>query len=307
MKNFIKNKVIKRTILYFFGVLILLFIGKSLYSNWAQIKGLAITMDYSLLILSLFLYIFYLFLDGIGWNFILHALNVKLRYRDSITIFYLSQMARYLPGGVINIFGRVYLAQKKNISKTHSGASIVLEMFMKVFSAFVLSLFFLGHLYREWLWGFLVLLLVIFLVFFDLRLLNYLLNVFSNKFGNKFVFSLQRKTFLGILFYYISSWFIFGMAFKVFCNSLGIYGKSLVLVSVFPASWIAGFLSPIPGGIGVREGVLSYFLSFYFDKQLAYIMALLSRVWLIVGELSAGLVVFVFYSIVSKLMAKQNK
>jgi hypothetical protein len=43
---------------------------------------------------------------------------------------------------------------------------------------------------------------------------------------------------------------------------------------------MAGFLNILtPAGLGVREGIISFFLSFYLATSVAVIVALVTRVW----------------------------
>jgi len=59
----------------------------------------------------------------------------------------------------------------------------------------------------------------------------------------------------------------------------------------FVASWVVGFLSLLtPSGLGVREAVQAGLLSLVVPWPVAVALAILSRIWLIAGEVTgAGL------------------
>ncbi|MDI3534970.1 MAG: glycosyltransferase 2 family protein [Thermosediminibacterales bacterium] len=303
------KKQISKFIFYSLGILIIVFLGKNLADNWREIKEFSLNVNIKLLCSSLIIYIIYLFCMAIGWNLILFSMKIKMPLNKAIIIFYLSQLARYLPGGVMNLFGRVYLAQKVGIAKTVTVSSLILEMFYNVSSGFILAIIFLKDLYNQNILlsiiGFVIIL--IFILFLDLRVPNFLLNLLSKKLGNGYEINLKRKDAIGILLFYTLSWIIFGIAFVLFCNSLGVYGNMKILISIFPSSWIVGFLSPIPGGLGIREGVLKYFLSFYYNFPIPIIISLASRIWLVVGEMVAGGFVLLMTSIERNISKKAIK
>jgi uncharacterized membrane protein YbhN (UPF0104 family) len=56
------------------------------------------------------------------------------------------------------------------------------------------------------------------------------------------------------------------------------------LIGINAIAWIVGFLSlPVPGGLGVREGVLVTLLQVFVPLPVSIIAALLARVWAILG------------------------
>jgi len=67
---------------------------------------------------------------------------------------------------------------------------------------------------------------------------------------------------------------------------------SVVSVSLLPACWgfvaLSGVISALtfflPGGVGAREVSLSLLLSYYIPLPVAIALAVLFRVWILVGE-----------------------
>ena len=58
------------------------------------------------------------------------------------------------------------------------------------------------------------------------------------------------------------------------------------MMGIYAAAWTVGFLSVItPGGLGIREGMLSLLLSAYLPSSTATLVALLSRTWSLAADL----------------------
>jgi uncharacterized membrane protein YbhN (UPF0104 family) len=68
-----------------------------------------------------------------------------------------------------------------------------------------------------------------------------------------------------------------------------------VLLGGYAISWMTGFLVLVsPAGLGVREGVFTLILKTVVPEPLAIIAALVTRVWMTLGELTAALVGFAY-------------
>jgi uncharacterized membrane protein YbhN (UPF0104 family) len=68
-----------------------------------------------------------------------------------------------------------------------------------------------------------------------------------------------------------------------------------VLLGGYAISWMTGFRVLVsPAGLGVREGVFTLILKTVVPEPLAIIAALVTRVWMTLGELTAALVGFAY-------------
>ena len=66
-------------------------------------------------------------------------------------------------------------------------------------------------------------------------------------------------------------------------------------IGTYVLAWIIGFLAFFtPGGLGVRETVLVLMLNLYLPVYISAVLAILSRVWWIIGELVWVLFSFVW-------------
>ena len=97
-----------------------------------------------------------------------------------------------------------------------------------------------------------------------------------------------RYQWLNIFASHILLWCCQGFAFFLFVRSLAPvpWTDAGVLTACYAFAWIVGFLSFLtPGGLGVREGLLSLLLSSYMPISQATLVALLCRVWILSAEL----------------------
>ena len=88
-------------------------------------------------------------------------------------------------------------------------------------------------------------------------------------------------------------WFLFGLAFFLLARAFRTLTTGAIGVSVFSltASFLLSFIVPfVPGGIGVREGVMAYLLSPVLPASLSSLVAIAMRLVLVVCEGLAALV-----------------
>ncbi len=87
-----------------------------------------------------------------------------------------------------------------------------------------------------------------------------------------------------------------GLAFFFLISSfveISVQDLLFVVVS-FILAGVTGTLAIFsPGGIGIKEGAIVYFLQFILPASIAVLISVIARVWVVMGELVALLVVFV--------------
>jgi uncharacterized membrane protein YbhN (UPF0104 family) len=102
-----------------------------------------------------------------------------------------------------------------------------------------------------------------------------------------FPFQFSFFQFLRFLLIYLLLWCCCGLAFFLFVKSLSPLGwrQFPAMMGIYATAWTVGFLSVVtPGGLGIREGVLSLLLSAYLPPATATLVALLSRLWSLAAD-----------------------
>ena len=119
--------------------------------------------------------------------------------------------------------------------------------------------------------------------------------------GSWWIFRRNRIPFVGLKFFllsviYFTSWLLSGITFLLFYRGMGLPGDWGVLISVFPVSYLIGLLSFFaPGGLGIRELTLSYFLSMYLDPSSAAAVGVMFRLFTTLVEFVLSAVAYAMY------------
>lgn len=253
---------------------------------------------------------------AIVWRNILIGLGHTLPVAPATRIWSMSEMARYIPGVIWQVAGRIFLSKPYGVSGGVSSASQLLELGIFMLANIVVAIAcivvagfrLIPADQRHWLFiamGFVPVLLLLLHppIFYGL------MNALMRRLGKPEVENRLRKrkllvlglwTMLGLLWQSLAIWLLT-------YSTLGLpLGKWYVLAGSYCLAWTigfsVGFLSP--GGIGVRELVFVTMLRFllppefvenYFKDPavllaVAGFVGVVLRLWAIAGELTlAGL------------------
>jgi len=283
-------------------LLIFYFLIRSLVSNWNQVKDFDWQFDYPLLIISFLLQIAALFWLVKIWGRVLRHTGSPVSYFKLFKVWFFSNLGRYLPGKVWQFLGIIYMLEKRGVPKKNSFSTAVVAQFFSVISGLLVAFLFLGaDLYSQFLSqnpglvlvGAVFVSAILVLVCYP-KVLEKTLN-FGLGFLKKEKISLDittRDVIIYILFYSVS-WLLFGLAFLIFVKAMAQAPLSMYpsLTGAFAFAANIGFLALfVPGGIGVREGILVLLLSSFFPLPVATLIALLARLWVTAAELLCFLI-----------------
>lgn len=282
------------------AVAIIYFLLDSLSTNLHRLSELHYRVTYPRLALSfLLLFAVYLF-NPWAWTRILREMQEVLDYRQAFSIFYISQLGKYVPGRVWGYIGQVVLSRRAGVSGEKAFVSSIL--FQAISSAVTVYFFFLTL--PAWdsfqsLSGILILALASAIGIFLLRLdvINGASNFILGKlFRREMRVRLSSHTILAVSGILLLSWIAYGVAYyhfmKSFYPDLDIM-MGMKFTGIYAISWLIGYVSLLtPGGLGIREGVQVYLLSLFIPLPIAIVISLASRVWLTVSEITVGAVSF---------------
>ncbi|THF81619.1 lysylphosphatidylglycerol synthase domain-containing protein [Cohnella fermenti] len=275
---------------------------------------------------SLLLFSLFLMMQAGIWVLIVRATSSRedaatmprLRMGTGLQIFIDSQFAKYIPGGVWNYAGRIVLAGREGISFEALTASVIYETVLLVAAAFLYAILLLAMLGSVPLLPLILVaaaLLGLAYAFYP-RLASLTAGAFAfasrwkpvqklirrfngpgddgKKLGAALAI-LPRHRFFGCLLCFLASHFVMGISFWLMVGSFdrGQIGV-LYAAGTFAAAWLLGLLSPLPGGLGVREGFLVYFLSQKLDANAALHISVIARLWNIMAEVLFWLLVHAF-------------
>jgi hypothetical protein len=270
------------------ALLALSYMLRQLWLSWEQLRGL--TIQPVLAAAAVLSGMIALGNNAISWRGILLGLQQRLSISTSLRVWFFSQMVRYVPGNVWHLFGRLYLSQQAGVNTRPASLSLILEVLYTLTAGLLvaaLSLVFWPRL------DIILVFLLLLIPFLGLCLVPQLfqrpLIWLLRRLGRSTDWlDFQRRDTLKLLPIYGISWLYYGLGLHLL--ALSIYPLPIqtlpAVIGMFALGWIIGFLSIItPSGLGVREGVLSYLLTFVMPEPVAILLALLARVWLLAAEL----------------------
>jgi hypothetical protein len=245
------------------------------------------------------------------WRHILAVFGNKLPLMPAARIWSVSELARYLPGSIWQVVGRVYLAKPYGVRGSVCSTSQVLEVFTFLLSNIFVAvscLIYFGFRVdtdgsaRFWLVTAAILLPAL-LILLHPRVFHPLANKILTKLnkppinqrlsGREFL-GLIAWAVLGLLVQSVAVWIVAGQTLELPIT------KWWIVAGAYCLAWCAGFLAVwAPGGLGVREVVfmaalmaapLPKFREHFAGQpeELAATIAFLSvllRVWATLGEL----------------------
>ncbi len=297
----------RRILGYLLLAVVFFFLGRALYHNWEQVRQYDWTFNSErslLLALSLGAVFGTLALYAWQWKLTLNALGADIGYAQTFRIWFIANLGRYVPGKVWQFVGWFYLCEREGVTKVQTLTSIAVNQVLQNVTglawAFVVFVLTQGAGTTSVAAGtrpggfvttpaWILVLIPLGVVALQPPVMEWALNRALRLLGREPVAielrSIDLIRFAGV---HLLGWLAYGVAFYLFVNALHPVPLSLMptLAGVFAGAYVVGFVSLLtPGGLGVREGALTYLLGFYLPPQVAIVVALLSRLWITAAEL----------------------
>ena len=245
------------------------------------------------------------FILAFSWRYILEFLHQKsLPFGEIFKIYMKTFIARYIPGNIFHFVGRQLLGNKLGINHAVLALSSVLESFILLIvgSIFILTGFFqnffnISIFDRLYINNKKLLLLLVggcFIAVIYFIYKKHLREIFGS-------FSIRRMgfwvkiCFFYSLFLFINGVILFCIFFFMLKTDLKINNLPIIICAqVF--AWMGGFITPgAPGGLGVREALLTMILSNILPATSIIAGVLIFRLITLFGEILAlGIAIFFF-------------
>lgn len=265
----------------------ILFVAAYLYKNdffyWPTIQHPK-SLIYS------FALLFFSFLgQAFNWYSIVRP-EKKISYTHALASVGLSVFTKYIPGKVLVILGKAEYIRKSHgyPLKVLVSRSFDAQIFV-LWSGLILGFVSLVHAdkFKEWgVYGIATILLMSLFLFTDYfhRLVERLIKRITNK--SFAIPSVNFKTNWKKIPVFFLYWLLLSLAYFFLVQSLVNDSVSLTIAFSFPLAATLGIVLLIaPGGIGIREGILTFLLVAYgVDLALATSIAVFSRLWFLLGE-----------------------
>jgi hypothetical protein len=278
-------------------VAIVYFVGREIARQWDSVRTSGVTLVFRPGWILLSLGIVWLMWLGLieGWRRIAVGWGAKLHWPTAGSIWMLSSFGKYLPGKVMAIAGMVALSERAGISsKLTVGAAVVMQV-LSVGAGVAVAALTLGPSVRETHPS-----AGTAMVILGLITVATLVAVSSRAVSAR-VWRLVRKRgptpeppSLAVLAFGIAinllTWLAYGWA--LIWLARGILPDVSIswqqATGAFAFSYLAGYLGPTPGGLGMRDGALALFLTPWLGAAPALALAAASRLMFTFNELGAA-------------------
>ncbi|HDY87026.1 MAG TPA: flippase-like domain-containing protein [bacterium] len=281
--------------------IIVFFLVRAVLTNWKNIQIYDWSFNPLLMTLSCLIYFAaYAFLPWI-WSKLLYYMGYRLSFGDAWHIYYIGNLGRYIPGKIWALAGMAYMAEKAGIPSSSAGAAAIFAQVYSLLSSFVFFVIFLifnsTYFNNSWIIWFVPVFLIMAVFFIFPRNLESILNVVLKRLDKSPVkIGISVLQALKIITLYFLSWILFGAAFWILISSIVGWGHVNMLFAsgAWATAYAIGFLAFfVPGGLGVREGILSLFFMSVVPVSIGIIIAGVSRLIVTVIEIVCVLISFV--------------
>jgi len=282
--------MMKKILLILKWVWIVLILGVAIYSLFkseVNILDTIKTIPVGTLLLSVFLIILAKIILVQISRYSIVSTAWKPRYPVLFNIYSLTQLGKYVPGGIWHYVGKFGIYKANGLTVKESTYSIVMENIWLVVSAFFSGAAVLFVSETELLQKVVPSVNPLFFRLGAVALLVlWMVTLYAvDRFLAPGVFSVRRMVTISILQFI--TWMLLGLSFYVLFPS----GTTHVswIIGGYCFSWVIGYLAVFaPGGIGVREAVLVAMLSYTPYSEQALIYAILHRVIWTLAEVLLG-------------------
>ena len=275
----------------FFRILLYLSMGFVIYYLYQFDYIIISNLNFNLrlLIPSVLLLWLGFIVSTLSWKTSLKAHDINITTGDAIYSHGISVFAKYMPGKIWVILGRASIISEKTSSLSILSTISLKEQLLYLLIGLVISATSLPFLLINPVIKIFVILTAIALLFFlfSEKIYTLSINIFEKIFNKKLAVPfISIKQAASYSYAIIGYWFLWSTGFFLFTKS--IYAEtSIITTFAFPLSVCYGLLAVIiPGGIGVREGIITMFLTATgIDPHLALTISIIQRLWFITGEI----------------------
>lgn len=284
-----------RTVKVGFLLLALALAVWAVVSRWNEVSAALTEIDPVLLAAALGLGLLYVVLTMFSWRAVLADHGTPLPLLPAARVFFVSQLGKYVPGGVWNIVAAAEMGADHRIPRRRSVSAMLVTVLISIVSGMILAVATVPFAPDEladrfgWVLWTLPLFVVLLLPPVLGRLVDLALRLTK---GDPLESPLRWRGIGAAVAWALLAWGIAGLQVWVLAVGVGMEpsGRTVALcIGGYAFAWVIGFLVVIvPAGAGVRETVLALMLAGSLSTGGVLAVVLLSRVVLTLADLLLG-------------------
>jgi glycosyltransferase 2 family protein len=260
-----RSKRVRLAIQLGIAVLVFGFLVLTVVNQWSEIKDEGVHFHVGWLVPAfLVLPVFYA-LSALGWDLILRFLGYRIGVRQAQVAWGQPLLARYVPGSVLYVLGRVLLSERAGVPRRITMASIVYEQAISATSAIaVAAYFFISHpdLEGEPLRWAVLLLIPILVVALSPPVFRPLADRALRAFGrDPLPGVISLRGVIVLLAFYALNWGVVAVGLYCVARSVSTISPDDILVvgSAQAVGYVAALATLIaPAGLGIRDAAFAW-------------------------------------------------
>ena len=253
--------------------------------RFSELNFKEITISTGLIILAVFT-------GSVAWYLIIKSTNQPIPFLEAIKIHLYANISKYLPGIGWQYISKFFQLNKHQLNKKTIGSILAIELILIIISGLAVAIFLFPWQQTPFIFVFTKLATIMVLLAIPL--------ILQARWTSKiFGFRIKPVPIILSIVIFAFNWNLLGLSMWHLTQALGHPGELDIIIytSVVTISFIVGILVlPVPGGIGVREGMLVFLLSKFSTSIPVEYLAGISRLQIIIGELvMAGIIWIINY------------
>ncbi|MDO4899371.1 lysylphosphatidylglycerol synthase domain-containing protein [Actinomyces sp.] len=264
-------------------------------SQWDDIVVAMAGMSPLLLLGSLLAGFIYVLMTMLAWRVLLADMGTILPLTAAFRVFFVSQLGKYLPGGVWNVLAAAELGADHDIPRRRSLSVMVVTVIVSIVTGAALAVAVMPFASEQLRnsYGWVTWTLPVFIILLLPPVLNRLLALIFRLTGRPALEHPVSWSGIGACTAWtLVAWTVAGLQVWLLAIGTGMTasaGTLALCIGGYAMAWTVGFLIVfVPAGAGVREGVLGLVLAGSLSTGGAVAVVLLSRAVLTVADLAMG-------------------
>jgi len=292
-----RSKRVRLAIQIGLAVLIFGFLVLTVIDQWSEIQNEGVHFHVLWLIPALIILPFFYVFSALGWDFTLRFLGHPIGHGRAQVAWGQPLLARYVPGSVLYVLGRVLLSERAGVPRRITIASIVYEQAISATSAIIVAAYFIiNHpdLQGDPIRWAVLLLIPAAIVLLHPRVFGPLANRALKAFGREALPEvISLRGVLALIVFYSLNWVI--VAFGIYCVTRSVtflpfnVDNVLLVGSAQAIGYFAALVTLVaPAGLGVRDAAFAWAVKAALPSgsfALGSLIAIAVRGVLTVGEL----------------------
>jgi uncharacterized membrane protein YbhN (UPF0104 family) len=242
-------------------------------------------------------------LSTYGWYITINTLShgSKITFTQSIASVNASSLTKYVPGKIWSYALQMYWLVNIGFSKSLIIYVNIINLFVSIIASVITGFAYLLFASDRFPIAATLPLLLMFIVLdiccvkFNSTIFNGAISLVNSRFKRDIrYFDVPKKLMLHLHIIHFVAAIVFGVGAYLLCFGIGYHvesGKALLVMSSLLLSDVVGFLAVIvPGGLGVREGIMYVILGGVSTGSLSLILPVASRIMNMLVDIFLGVI-----------------